>query len=221
MAGTRTNFVVGLTGGIGSGKSSAATCFQSHGAYVIDADAIAHSLTVRNGPAIDVIASAFPGVVADGVLDRARLREAVFWDTSQRKRLESILHPMVGVATREAMASSEAQTAPYVILMVPLLFESPTYADRIDCAVLVDVDEASQIERVTSTRDVPAETVRQIIAAQMPRGERLLRTQFVIDNSGPREAMGRQIEALHGVLSVNAAYAKSARQQGGSAGHAS
>ena len=208
----RPNLVVGLTGGIGSGKSSAAAYFGARGAYVVDADALSHQLTIPHGPAIDPINVAFPGVVNEGVLDRPKLREIVFSEESQRKRLEAILHPMVGEATRAAMSSAEARSAPYVILMVPLLFESRSYADRIDCAVLVDVDEVEQVQRVSTTRSVPAETVRQIIAAQMPRAERLLRTQFVIDNSGSRQSMERQVDTLHPVLVANAQRAFSRRQ---------
>ena len=204
MVSGRPNLVVGLTGGIGSGKSSAAAYFGARGAYVVDADALSHQLTTPHGPAIEPINSAFPGVVSEGVLDRPKLREIVFSDESLRKRLEAILHPMIGEATRAAMSSAEAQSAPYVILMVPLLFESRSYADRIDCAVLVDVDEVEQVQRVSTTRNVPVETVRQIIAAQMPRAERLLHTQFVIDNSGSREAMERQVDRLHSVLVANA-----------------
>ncbi len=211
MVSARHNFVVGLTGGIGSGKSTAATHFHLLGAYVIDADAIAHMLTVPNGPAICDIAKAFPDTVADGVLDRAKLRETVFVAPDLRKRLEAILHPMVRSATNDAMESAVARAAPYVVLMVPLLFESPTYADRIDCAVLVDVDEASQVERVSSTRNVPIDTVKQIMAAQMPRHERLLRTQFIIDNSGSRSSLERQVSVLHPVLLANALASK-ARQ---------
>lgn len=204
MVSGRPNLVVGLTGGIGSGKSSAAAYFGARGAYVVDADALSHQLTTPHGPAIEAINAAFPGVVSEGVLNRPKLRGIVFADKSQRKRLEAILHPMVGEATRAAMNSAEAQSAPYVILMVPLLFESSSYADRIACAVLVDVDEVEQVQRVSATRNVPAETVRQIIAAQMPRTERLLRTQFVIDNSGSREATERQVDSLHSVLVANA-----------------
>lgn len=204
MASSRANFVVGLTGGIGSGKSSAASRFEANGAHVVDADAISHQLTVPFGPAIASIAQAFPGVVNDGVLDRGRLRETVFANSARRKQLEAILHPMVGDVTRAALTSADAQAAPYVILMVPLLFESATYADRIDCAVLIDLDEAQQVERVSANRDVPTETVLQIIAAQMPRSERLLHTQFILDNSGPRDAMDRQVDVLHAVLVANA-----------------
>ena len=133
-----TTFVAGLTGGVGSGKSTAAELFARLGAYVIDADAISHALTGRGGAAIAAIDAAFPGVVRDGVLDRASLRERVFADAAERHRLEAIVHPLVRVATDAEMHSPEAARAPYVVHMVPLLFESKDFAKRVDCALLVD-----------------------------------------------------------------------------------
>jgi len=197
-------FVVGLTGGVGSGKSTAAELFATHGAYVVDADAISHQLTAAGGDAVGVIAEAFPGVVHNGVLDRPALRERVFAQPAERQRLEAIVHPLVRAATEVAMRSDNARRAPYVIHMVPLLFESRGYAERIDCAVLVDVDEATQVRRVSSTRGVPEATVRNIIAAQMPRRERMLRAQFIIDNEQDRPALALQVDALHRVLLANA-----------------
>jgi len=204
MNATHRNFVVGLTGSIGSGKSSAAARFEQLGAFVIDADAISHALTAPNGAALDAINTAFHGVVTDGVLDRAALRERVFHAPAERTRLEAIVHPMVRMTTEALMASEQARQAPYIIHMVPLLFESNNSRERIDCAVVVDVDESTQIERVTSTRDVPAATVRQIIAAQMPRDERLRYAQFVIDNRSDLAALHDQVERLHSVFVVNA-----------------
>jgi dephospho-CoA kinase len=203
---TRTDrFVVGLTGGIGSGKSSVAARFAQHGAFIIDADAIAHELTRPHGPAIAAIAAAFPGVVAEGVLDRDALRARVFAEPGERIRLEGMLHPMIRAATELALASPEAAAAPYVIHMVPLLFESKNAASAVDCAVVVDVDEDTQIERVTRTRGMSQALVRQIIASQMPRTERLKRTQFVIDNAGSPAALDAQVAQLHRVFVANAA----------------
>lgn len=199
------HFIVALTGGIGSGKSSAAAHFERLGAFVIDADAMSHSLTQPNGAAIATIASTFPGVVTGGVLDRAALRGRVFEQPLERAKLEAILHPMIRHATQVALDSPEAAAAPYVIHMVPLLFESKGYADRINCAVVVDVDEATQIERVTSARGLPLITVKQIIASQMSRADRLLRAQFVIDNSGAESLLIPQVANLHRVFLANAA----------------
>ena len=197
-------WIVGLTGGIGSGKSTVADGFAALGAYVIDADALSHHLTAPNGPALDAINIAFEGVVTNGVLDRSALRERVFADAEARKRLESILHPMIRIATNNALNSEAALAAPYVILMVPLLFESGSYKTRIDCAVVVDVDEAAQIERVCRTRGLAAAEVERIIGTQMPRAERLTHAQFIIDNRGSTSALTAQIAALHSVFAVNA-----------------
>lgn len=198
-------FIVGLTGGIGSGKSSVAAHFAALGAFVIDADALSHQLTQPHGAAISTVHDAFPGMVKDGVLDRATLRSRVFDVPAERAKLEAILHPMIRAATRVALASDDAAAAPYVIHMVPLLFESKDYAGRIDCAVLVDVDEATQIERVSMSRGLSVATVKQIIASQMSRAEKLKRTQFVIDNSGAASLLAEQVLKLHRVFMANAA----------------
>ena len=197
-------FIVGLTGGIGSGKSTVADSFAALGAFVIDADALSHQLTAPGGAALGAISAMFDGVVTGNVLNRAALRERVFADSAARRSLEAILHPMIRTATSGALASSAAQNAPYVILMVPLLFESGSYKRRIDCAVVVDVDEATQIERVTRTRGLNVDEVKRIIATQMTRTERLAHTQFVVHNCGAPSALGAQIAALHSVFVANA-----------------
>ena len=197
-------FIVGLTGGIGSGKSSVAAHFAALGAFVIDADALSHQLTAPRGAAISRIDHAFPGVVIEGVLDRAKLRQLVFDEPAERAKLEAILHPLIRAATDVALASPEAAAAPYVIHMVPLLFESKDYAQRIDCAVLVDVDEATQIARVTASRGLSAAAVGQIIASQMSRADKLKRTQFVIDNSRAQSLLSDQVLKLHRVFTANA-----------------
>lgn len=197
-------FIVGLTGGIGSGKSTVADGFAALGAFVVDADALSHQLTAPGAAALGAISAVFEGVVTGNVLDRAALRERVFADSAARRSLEAILHPMIRTATSEALESSAAQNAPYVVLMVPLLFESGSYKKRIDCAVVVDVDEAAQIERVTRSRGLTADEVKRIIDTQMTRSERLAHTQFVVNNSGAPEALGEQIALLHSVFVVNA-----------------
>ena len=204
VASTQRPWIVGLTGGIGSGKSIVAAGFAAWGAYVVDADAISHALTAPNGAALDAISAAFPGVVTDGTLNRAALREQVFADPAARKRLEALLHPMIRTATDHALASAPALAAPYVILMVPLLFESGTFKKRVDCSIVVDVDEATQIERVTRTRGLAASEVKRIIDTQMPGSARLAHAQFVIDNRSSTEALTAQIASLHDVFVVNA-----------------
>lgn len=196
-------WIVGLTGGIGSGKSTVADVFAALGAHVIDADALSHQLTAPHGAALEAISALFKGVITEGVLDRAALREQVFADAEARKRLEAILHPMIRTSTDKALASEAALAAPYVILMVPLLFESGSYKTRIACAVVVDVDEATQIKRVKRTRGLAAAAVKRILRTQMPREERLTHAQFIIDNRGDAEALTAQVAALHSVFVVN------------------
>jgi dephospho-CoA kinase len=203
-------FVVGLTGGIGSGKSSAAAHFAHLGAFVIDADAVSHALTRPQGPAIAAINDRFPGVVTNGLLDRALLRTRVFDSAIERAALEAILHPMIRVETQTLLGSDAASACPYIVHMVPLLFESKGYANRIHCAVVVDVDEATQLLRVTQMRGVPSDTVQKIIDSQMSRTERLLRTQFVIDNSGAESMLAPQVAKLHRVFTNNALLARTA-----------
>ncbi len=198
-------YIVGLTGGVGAGKSTAGDIFKRLGAHVIDVDDVSRSLTVPHGAAVSAIAAAFPSVVKDETIDRAKLRELVFSDPCARKNLESILHPLIRERTFVALTSDAATSAPYVVLIVPLLFESNAYASLIDCSVVIDVPESTQIARVVSNRDVSEETARGIIAAQMPRQERLRRAQFVISNDEDASRLAQQIEALHRVLCANAA----------------
>jgi dephospho-CoA kinase len=200
----QSQFVVGLTGGVGSGKSSAAKAFAALGAYVIDVDDISHSLTGNNGAALQKISQTFPGTVVEGALDRIKLRELVFADSVQRQKLEAILHPMIRKETFRRLGGDEASRAPYVLLVVPLLFESSSYTSMIDCAVVVDIDEVDQIARVASSRGVPEATVAKIIAAQMSRQDRLSHAQFVIDNRGDKENLLFLVERLHTVFVANA-----------------
>jgi dephospho-CoA kinase len=198
-------FIVGLTGGIGSGKSSAAAMFRALGADTIDVDDISHELTAANGGALGAIESRFPGVVHHGILERAMLRERAFANPEQRRALEAILHPLIRAETQARLQSPKAMNSPYVMLVVPLLFESNAYADVIDCAVVVDVEESTQIKRVVATRDVPASTVEAIIASQMPRAERLSRAQFILDNRGDTANLQSQVSRLHSVFAASAA----------------
>jgi dephospho-CoA kinase len=204
MSTTRSLYVVGLTGGVGSGKSTAANHFAKLGAFVVDVDDISRALTTSGGTAVEPVLQAFPRVEKHGEIDRAALREIVFSDASARKKLESILHPLIRTQTTCALKSEAACNAPYALLVVPLLFESNAYADFIECAVVVDVPVEKQIERVVTTRGVPAEVARGIVAAQLPRESRLARAQFAIDNSGGREALNAQVARLHEVLLANA-----------------
>lgn len=189
-------FVVGLTGGIGSGKSRAAGAFAALGADVVDTDAIAHQLTAPGGAALGAIVEAFgtDAIDATGAMDRARMRERVFRDQSARQRLEAILHPIIRIESQRLVAAAKA---PYVVLVVPLLVESRGYRDRVGRVLVVDCPEEQQLERVGARSKLAPAEVRRIIAAQLPRARRLEAADDVIDNSGDIAALEAQVLALH------------------------
>ena len=192
------NRVIGLTGGIGSGKSAAADVFASLGIPVVDTDAIAHELTRPGGAAIAGIRELFgdEAIAADGAMDRKKVRELVFSDPSAKRKLEGLLHPMIRVESQRRIAEG-ADRAPYVVHVVPLLIESPDYRTRVQRVVVVDCDEAVQVERVQRRSGLSADEVRRIIAAQVPRATRLAAADDVIDNSGSLSAIERQVRVLH------------------------
>lgn len=189
-------FIVGLTGGIGSGKSAAAARFAALGAEVVDTDAIAHALTAPGGEAIGPIREAFgDGVIAaDGSLDRAAMRERVFGDEAARKRLETILHPMIRAESARRCA---AAPSPYVVLAVPLLIESGHWQSRCDRVCVIDCPEDEQVRRVIARSGLTADQVRAIMATQASRQARLAAADDVVDNSGSLDALHRRIDALH------------------------
>ena len=189
-------FSVGLTGGIGSGKSAVAELFAGHGIAVIDADAIAHELTRPGGAAIAPIRAAFGQAVigADGALDRDRMRRLAFDDPAARKKLEAILHPLIrGQSARLAERAAGA----YLIHVIPLLIESGVDRSRIQRVLVVDCPETLQLERVRQRSGLSEEEVRAIMAAQATRAERLARADDVIDNGGSRDALATQVARLH------------------------
>lgn len=188
--------IVGLTGGIGSGKSAAADRFAELGITVVDTDRIAHQLTAAGGEAMPAIRAAFGDdmATADGALDRARMRERVFADPAERARLEAILHPLIRAKSLQAC---QAATSPYVVLVVPLLIESGDYRQRCDRVCVVDVDEALQIERVRQRSGLADAQIRAIIAAQASRAARLAAADDVLDNRGSLAELQAQVDALH------------------------
>jgi len=191
------SFVVGLTGGIGSGKSTVADLFANLGARVIDTDVISHELTGPQGAALPEIAAVFGDSVlrSEGGLDRAAMRRQVFSDPSARSRLQDILHPMI---RRESEARClTASGAPYVLLVVPLLLESGGYRQRVDRILVVDCDEAMQVSRVMARSGLTDFEVRAIMATQASRAERLAAADDVLENTQGRENLGAQIGALH------------------------
>jgi dephospho-CoA kinase len=188
--------VVGLTGGIGSGKSAVADLFAARGVPVVDADAIAHALSRPGQPGHAAVVAAFgPEALApDGTLDRAALRRAVFADPAARARLETALHPLIRAEARRLIA---AWTAPWGLVVVPLLLERGGFGDVVRRVIVVDCPEDEQVRRVVLRSGLPAAEVRAILAAQLPRAERLARADDVIDNAGPPAALAPQVTALH------------------------
>lgn len=188
-------FVVGLTGGIGSGKSIAAELFRSQGAAIVDTDIIARELTGPGGAAMPAIRAAFGGGVIDahGALDRSAMRELAFADPAERKRLEAILHPMIRAESASSVAAADA---PYVMLVVPLLVESGTYRERVDRVLVVDCSEQTQVDRVVARNGLQPAAVRAIMAAQTTREARLAAADDVIDNEADLDSLRRQVAAL-------------------------
>jgi dephospho-CoA kinase len=189
-------FVVGLTGGIGSGKSAAAEEFDRLGATVVDSDAIAHELTRAGGAAVDGVRQLFGDAYVDasGAMDRGRVRKLVFADPAAKKKLEALLHPLIRA---ESQRRIDTATGPYAVHVVPLLVESPDYRSRVDRVLVIDCSEELQLARVRMRSRLSEREVRRIIAAQVPRTERLAAADDVIDNDGSLDALRRQVRALH------------------------
>ena len=173
---------IGLTGGIGSGKSTVAKLLATHGAVVVDTDLIARQLTLSGGAAIRAIGDAFGAdlIAADGALDRARMREIVFADPLKKRQLEAILHPLIGSETDRQAAASDA---PAVVFDVPLLVESGRrWRQKVDKVLVVDCREATQTERVVARSGWTADAVRAVIAQQASRAQRRACADAVIFN---------------------------------------
>ncbi|CAG0973718.1 dephospho-CoA kinase [Methylophilaceae bacterium] len=190
-------FVIGLTGGIGSGKSEAASIFAELGVPVVDVDVIAHQLTAKDQPTLQAIIEAFGHdfLQADSSLNRAALRERVFSDPAARQQLESILHPAI---YEQAMRQlHENAGAPYQILAIPLLFESPRYRNVIQKSLVIDCDESLQISRTMARSGLSKTQVEAIMRAQIPRSKRIQLADIVIENNGSRGDLRRKIEEFH------------------------
>lgn len=189
--------VIGLTGGIGAGKSTVEGLFASLGIPCVDTDRIAHQLTAAGGAAMPALVAQFGAAIQtpEGALDRGVMRQKVFADAAERQRLEAILHPLILAESRRLLAS--LQEAPYVLLAVPLLFETPAYRNLVAETLLVDCEPRLQRERVMQRSGLPAVQVDAIIAAQMPRAERLALADAVLDNSGDLALLSRQVENKH------------------------
>lgn len=188
-------FIVGITGGIGSGKSAVTERFERLGITVVDADLAARVIVEPGRPALTAIAEHFGAdiILADGNLDRAALRQRVFSDDQERLWLEQLTHPLIGQEIIDQMAAS---TSPYTILSSPLLLET-SQKDLTACVVVVDVPEDLQLQRTMQRDDNDASQVKRIMAAQMQRDERLARADIVIDNSRSLQELDAVVEELH------------------------
>jgi dephospho-CoA kinase len=188
-------FCVGLTGGIGSGKTTVAEMFRRLGADIIDTDAISHGLTRAGAPGHQAILRAFGPEYAlgDGSLDRARLRALVFADAAARSKLEAILHPMIRAQAVSALAHAHG---PYVLLVVPLLIETGAYRDLIQRILVVDCSEEEQLRRTMARSGLGADEVRAIMAAQSSRAQRLAAADDVLVNSADTADLERQVARL-------------------------
>lgn len=188
-------YVVGLTGGIGSGKTAASDYLASKGITVVDADLASRVIVTPGQPALEAIKARFGSDVisSDGTLDRRALRDIVFADESARRDLEAITHPAIGA---EIMRQLQASTSPYTVLVSPLLLETSQHqmATRI---LLVDVPETVQVERTQARDDVPASQVQAIIDAQMSRADKQARADDIVINDRTLEELYAQLDPLH------------------------
>lgn len=189
-------FTIGLTGGIGSGKTTVANLFAELGAGLVDTDLIAHQLTQPGGEAIAAIQNEFGAnfILASGAMDRTKMRDLVFRDARQKKRLEEILHPLIRAQTE---AAAKRLKAPYTIFVVPLLVESGSWKQRVDRVLVIDCSEATQIERVLSRNGLPREQIAAIMQAQASRTQRLQAADDVIRNEGNLSEIRAQVRRLH------------------------
>jgi dephospho-CoA kinase len=189
-------FTVGLTGGIGSGKSTVADCFAALGVPVIDTDVIARDLAAPGGAALDAIRAVFGEAVmqADGTLDRAALRRRVFADSAARHQLEAILHPRIRQVVGDMLATL---TAPYALIVIPLLAETGGYRDVLNRVLVVDCPEDVQIARVRARSGLTQAEIKAILAAQAGRAERLGVADDIIVNTASLETLRAEVAALH------------------------
>ena len=196
--------IIGLTGGIGSGKTAVSDRFARHGVPIIDTDLISRELVEPGQPALADIVAEFGSncLGRDGRLHRARLRERVFTDPVGRRRLEAILHPRIRAAARERVA---ALTTPYCLVVIPLLAETGM-TDLVDRVLVVDAPEAEQIHRVMARDRIDATQARAILAAQAQRDQRLALANDILENDGDFVELDRRVTALHQQYSMLAAH---------------
>lgn len=204
---------VGLTGGIGAGKSEVTRRFAALGAVIIDADALAREVVEPGTPGLAAVLAEFPGVeAADGSLDRDALAAKVFGDDAARGRLNGIVHPLIAVRVGELMAAAQAGPPETIVINdVPLIVES-NVADRYDVVIVVDAPVEMQLERLTSLRGMTAEAAQARIDVQASREQRLAIADHVIDNAGSLETLQPQIDRVWAAL-VERAHTESQEPQ--------
>ena len=191
--------LIGLTGGIGSGKTAVSNLFAQLGAGIVDTDLIAHQITAPGGKAIPLIRDHFGSEFIDngGALDRAKMRSLVFQNPEAKKALEAITHPLIRQETRRQAGQLTDAGVPYLLLVVPLLIESGAWIDQIDYLVVVDCSEETQIQRVMHRSNLSRTEVEAILKAQASRQERLALANAVIDNQGKLSELKTAVQELH------------------------
>ena len=195
----RAYFSVGLTGGVGSGKSTIGGMLLRHGAGIVDADGMAHGLTQPGGAAIEALRAAFgeAALAGDGSLDRSWMRARAFADPGARARLESILHPLIRAASDRRAEELAATGSPYVVFVIPLLVESGNARGRFDRILVVDCSEATQLARVCLRPGIDGDVARSILAVQATRAQRLEAADDVLFNEAPLDEIGTRVDTLH------------------------
>lgn len=188
---------VGLTGGIGCGKSTVAEIFQQHGALIIDTDEISRQLTQANGKAISAIQTQFGEefIAQDGVLNRSKMRSLIFSDETAKRKLENLLHPLIFQQVQQQL--EQPQSAPYALIVVPLLLEKASFLSLVQRVLVVDCAEHSQVERVMRRSQLNEEEVRAIMAQQLTREMRLRGANDIINNDTDLVSLAKQVDSLH------------------------
>jgi dephospho-CoA kinase len=191
--------LIGLTGGIGSGKTTVSDLLAKLGAGIVDTDLIAHQITAPHGAAISLIEKQFglEFIGDDGALNREKMRALVFNSLEARKSLETITHPLIRQETARQALQLNKDGAPYLVFVVPLLIESGSWKDLIDRLVVLDCPKETQIKRVMQRSNLTQEEVERILAAQASREERLKHADVVIENQGSLKELEAEVENLH------------------------
>ena len=193
---------VGLTGGIGSGKSTVALLFKECGVLVIDSDIISHQITQSGGIAITAIRTTFGDdyIDASGALNRVLMRQLIFSDHAAKLKLEAILHPLIRAQILAQVADANINStlaSSYLLLVIPLLFETPNYRELVQRTLVVDCGETTQVARTMQRSGVDEQTVLTVMASQITRAERLRLADEIIQNDGDLDTLRQQIAKLH------------------------